>query len=199
MNGPTIAIIGSAGRVEAAAAIQEWDVIEGESGGAAWSDHLCVRAFLDGYLDALTLFLPAEFANRRFIANPSVQFNPGRTLNNYHGSFSEICGIDSLGEIAEAIKRGARIEVHHGFQRRNLEVANACTHMLAFTFGPEAEPKDFSPEDGGFRDPRQAGLKISKGTAHAWENCWKAQRKRHVNLTWLNRSLVQRQYPRIFQ
>lgn len=146
-----VSIIGTAGRredahridrtlydamyAEAAAALSRWQAVEAVSGGAAVADHLAVRAFLQGDVADLTLYLPAEFGNGAFVPNPAVRFNPGATSNRYHKAFSEACGIDSLSEIADAIAAGARVEVHEGFHRRNSEVAANCTHMLAFTFG----------------------------------------------------------------
>lgn len=206
MERRTIAVIGSAGRRDDAAkvsralydamygealrAIAGWETPSGESGGAALADHLCVRAFLDGAIRELTLFLPARFGSGGFVPNPGVQFNPGRTLAMHHAVFSAACGIDSIAEIAEAVRRGATVRVHEGFQRRNIEVAAACTHMLAFTFGEEWAPEDLCPEDEGYGDPAAAGLRITRGTAHTWKECWRAAVKRHVSLTWLGRTLA---------
>jgi len=196
----TLAIIGTAGRNEdgpritralydamyahTLGAISDWGCRTAVSGGAAVADHLAVRAFLEGAADGLKLYLPARFDGRRYVPNPSVPSNPGQTTNQYHEAFSEVCGIDSLAEIAEAIRKGAKVEVHDGFKRRNLEVANSCTHMLALTFGAMAPPKDVLPTDDGFMDHKAAGLKDG-GTAHTWSECWKAARKRHVCLHWL--------------
>lgn len=211
MERRTIAVIGSAGRRGDAAmvtrrlydamyretvlAITGWKTPSGESGGAALADHLCVRAFLEGAIGELTLFLPARFGSGGFVPNPGVQFNPGRTLAMHHAVFSAACGIDSIAEIAEAVRRGATVRIYEGFQRRNLEVAAACTHMLAFTLGEDRAPEDLCPEDAGFGDPSVAGLKITLGTAHTWKECWRASVKRHVSLTWLCRTLASSQTP----
>jgi len=200
----TIAIIGTAGRDDDAPrinralydamyahtleAISAWGCRTAVSGGAAVADHLSVRAFLDGAVDSLMLFLPARFDGRRYVPNPLVPSNPGQTTNGYHEDFSEACGIDSLHEIAKAIRKGARTEVHEGFKRRNLEVASACTHMVALTFGKGSPPEDILPSDAGFMDHKAAGLKDG-GTQHTWNECWKASRKRHVCLNWLSRGL----------
>lgn len=207
-----LAIIGTAGRGSDAAKISrdlydamhervvataaEWGVVHAISGGAAVADHLAVRGYLDGVFDSLTLYLPAEFKGGRFVPNPRIQFNPGLTLTRYHEAFSRVCDIDSISEIATAIEKGAAVESYPGFQRRNLEVAASCSHMLAFTFGspntevntprdneasgrPEAQ--DFKSEAPGFSDHSIAGLRDG-GTAHTWRSCWKAEIKRHVHL-----------------
>lgn len=197
----TIAIIGTAGRKEDAArisralydamyaeallAIREWGVDRAVSGGAAVSDHLAVRAYLEGAVSGLRLFLPARFERGAFVPNPLVRFNPGKTSNGYHRDFSAVCGLDSLGEIEEAIAKGAQAEVYEGFHRRNSEVAAGCSHLLAFTFGngsgSTTARNDFRPEDSGFSDAEAAGLRDG-GTAHTWGEAWKPKAKRHVNL-----------------
>jgi hypothetical protein len=204
-----IAIIGTAGRGSDAkridprlydamyetvcAAIDAWAVPEAVSGGAAVADHLAVRAFLEGKVSGLTLYLPARFENGAFIPNPSVQFNPGMTSNKYHRAFSQACGIDSLAEIEEAMRRGAVVKVVEGFKKRNLEVAAHCSFMVALTFGGGAadgeEPwREFGHSDEGFSSSAAANLKDG-GTAHTWGECWKATAKRHVNLSQLSRNL----------
>lgn len=204
-----VAIIGTAGRGSDAKridrglydamyeatvdAIEAWSITDGVSGGAAVADHLAVRAFLDEKLAALTLYLPARFENGAFVPNPAVQFNPGQTSNKYHAAFSQSCALDSLAEIAEAIRRGAIVKFGDGFKSRNLEVAADCSHMVALTFGGRSTPgdevwQDFGPSDDGFSNSSQANLKDG-GTAHTWGQCWKAKAKRHVNLSALRRDL----------
>lgn len=191
-----LAVIGTAGRQDDATRINRalydaayadvvasaarWGAIHGVSGGAAFADHLIVRAFLDGVVSELTLYLPAHFKNGQFVPNPKIRFNPGQTCNTYHRQFSSSCGVDSLAEIAKAIELGAKAQVIEGFHRRNSEVAADCQWMIAYTFG-SGDPADFLPSDEGFRDAREAGLKDG-GTAHTWGECWKADKKRHVNL-----------------
>lgn len=198
-----IAVIGSAGRRDDAArmtrplyeamyaelgeALRRWSASACVSGGAAFADHLAVRAFLDGLVRDLVLFLPARFAGGRYVEGAAAN-DAGRTANRYHRDFSAACGVVSLAELALAIDRGARVEVHQGFKRRNLEVAAGCTHMLAFTFGAVREPADLKEGDGGFRSAALAGLKDG-GTAHTWGECWRAERKRHVSLSWLERRI----------
>jgi hypothetical protein len=176
----TIAVIGSAGRKDDARhmdrtlydamyeqvlqAVSDWGCDAAVSGGAALADHLAVRAYLEGAVGDLLLFLPARFEDSAFVPNPRVQFNPGATGNTYHRAFSRACGIDSLGEISEAIARGARVEVHEGFHRRNLEVADKADTMLALTFGGMEAPVDIRQADAGFSKSSAAGLKDG-GTA----------------------------------
>lgn len=198
----TIAIIGTAGRRDDASrlsrdlydrmyastleAIDEWGTRDGVSGLAAYADHLAVRAFLDGRLETLDLRSPAHWdaAARRFVPNPGIQFNPGRTLNSYHAAFAKVVGIDPFAEIARAFEMGARLTVAEGFHRRNKDVAERATHMLAFTFGEDAPPFDARPEDDGFRSSADAGLKDG-GTADTWRSAWRCDAKRHVSLSWL--------------
>lgn len=191
-----LAVIGTAGRQDDAARINrklydaayedvlasavKWGVKHGVSGGAAFADHLVVRAFLEGVLSELTLYLPAYFKNGQFVSNPKIRFNPGQTCNTYHRQFSASCELNSLIEIERAIELGASVHVFEGFHRRNSEVAADCKWMIAYTFGA-GDASDFLPSDEGFRDAREAGLKDG-GTAHTWGECWKAKTKRHVNL-----------------
>jgi hypothetical protein len=193
----TLALAGSAGRQadtpkvsrglydrmydETCRTIAEWRIDHLVSGGAAFADHLAVRAFLDGKVRSLTLYLPARFVGRSYQHNPRFQSNPGKTSNELHALFSKACGIDSLGELAEAIRRGATVHVHEGFQTRNIYVANAASHMLAFTFG-SATNRELTSEDPGFQNPAVAGLKITKGTAHCWSEAWKCRLKTHIDL-----------------
>lgn len=199
-----LAIIGTAGRGDDASRINRglynamfddvrdvvdrWEITEAVSGGAAVADHLAVRAFNEGLVAELTLYLPAEFKGGLFVPNPAVRFNPGATCNNYHKAFSKSCDLDSLGEIENAISKGATVRVFHGFHRRNSEVAADCAAMVAYTFG-SGESRDFADVEEGFSNAREAGLKDG-GTAHTWGECWKARRKRHVNLFRLARTLA---------
>jgi hypothetical protein len=195
-----LGVIGSAGRgndaaridralydamyAETLAAMSDFGTRDLVSGGAALADHLAVRAFVEGEASSLTLFLPAAFSNGRYEERRGDRNDPGATTNRYHAGFSRSCGVDGLGEIAEAIRKGAHVEVHRGFKNRNLEVAAASTYLLALTFGSAAAPEDIGPDDAGFGDFALAGLKDG-GTAHTWGQAWKCDRKRHVSLTWL--------------
>jgi hypothetical protein len=161
--------------------ISDWKIEHLVSGGAAFADHLAVRAFLEGKARTLTLFLPARFVGRSYQQNPRYYSNPGKTSNDLHARFSKTCAIDSLGELAEAIRRGANVHVHEGFQTRNIHVAHAANHMLAFTFG-NSTSRDLKPDDEGFQNAAVAGLKITKGTAHCWGEAWKCRLKTHIDL-----------------
>lgn len=192
-----LAVIGTAGRgTDAArmclplyeamyartiAAMRDWNVRALVSGGAAWADHLAVRAFLEGEADTLRLFLPARFDGARFAGPPA---DAARTANHYHAEFSRLTGIDTLAQIREAERKGATVSSHAGFKTRNLEVAAVATHVLAFTFGAGREPSAVAPDDEAFGSAFEAGLKDG-GTAHTWSQTWKADAKLHVDLGWL--------------
>lgn len=194
---PYLAVIGTAGRRDDAArmsrgmydamydqtcsAMRDWGITHLVSGGAAWADHLAVRAYLDGTADHLMLALPARWNGRGFDPNPRVQFNPGQTLARYHAAFSREADLDSMGELRQAIDKGAHVEVHEGFHRRNMVVAQKASHILAFTFGRGSLTADFLPDSEGFSRAAEGGLKDG-GTAHTWEQSWRARQKRHVNL-----------------
>ncbi|NTF17216.1 hypothetical protein G6L37_02070 [Agrobacterium rubi] len=192
-----LAVIGSAGRqvdaskvsrhlydlmyAETLSVISEWNIGHAVSGGAAFADHLAVRAFLDGHVANLTLFLPARFSGRSFHLNPRLRTDAGGVSNHLHAAFSTVCAIDSRAELAEAIRRGATVSVHEGFQTRNIEVANAVDHMLAFTFGSMTS-RNLKPDEEGFQNASVAGLKITRGTAHCWGEAWKCRLKTHIDL-----------------
>lgn len=162
------------------------------SGGAAYADHLVVSAYLEGLVPSLYLFLPAEFSNGAFVPNPAVQFNPGKTLNNYHEAFKRKTGIDSLAEIEAAIDKGAVVRVIPGFHRRNSEVANVSNlHLASFTFGTHSS-LNLTSSDPAFNNARKAGLKDG-GTAHTFGECWKAEKKSHYNLFEIKRQLDEEQ------
>lgn len=193
-----LAIIGTAGRGTDAAklsgplydamyrrtldAMREWGVRDLVSGGAAWADHLAVRAFLEGEAGSLRLFLPARFAEGRFVGPPA---DAARTANHYHDAFSRILGIDTLSQIDEAVRRGAAASFHAGFKTRNLEVAASASRVLAFTFGAGRGPAAVVETDEAFGSASDAGLK-NGGTAHTWTQAWRADAKLHVDLGWLS-------------
>lgn len=192
-----LAVIGTAGRgsdadrmsiqlydamyARTVAAMRDWNVRALVSGGAAWADHLAVRAFLEGEADTLRLFLPARFEDGRFAGPPA---DAARTANHYHAEFSRRIGVDTLAQIREAGRKGAAVSSHAGFKTRNLEVAAAASHVLAFTFGAGREPSLVSPDEEAFGSAFEAGLKDG-GTAHTWSQTWRADAKLHVDLGWL--------------
>jgi hypothetical protein len=201
----TLSVIGTAGRKDDASrmsahlyemmmretfrAIKDFDIRHGVSGGAAWADHCAVTAFLQGALESLTLYLPAEFDGRRFVPDVSIQFNPGKTSNYYHDLFSRALNRDTLRDLAVAQQRGARFVVNPGFKNRNSDVARS-TAMLCFTFGSlAATAVDFRPGDAGFGDGRAAGVK-GGGSFDTWEKASSQAVKRHVNLFRLAEAFV---------
>ncbi|CAN0092274.1 unnamed protein product, partial [Phaeothamnion confervicola] len=117
---PKIALIGTAGRSAAYPLIPElWEAMTADvnswiepgdvlvSGGAAWADHLAVHAYLQGWCAGLCLYLPAPLVGGRF-AGPFK--SAGSTANYYHQRFSAVIAEDSLGQVQEAIARGAKVE-----------------------------------------------------------------------------------------
>lgn len=201
----TLSVIGTAGRKDDAPrmsahlyemmirdtfrAICDFDIRHGVSGGAAWADHCAVTAFLQGGLESLTLYLPAEFDGRRFVPDASIQFNPGKTSNYYHEIFSAALGRDTLRDLSLAQQRGARFVVNPGFKNRNSDVAKSSA-MLCFTFGSSAAASvDFRPGDAGFSDSRLGGVKDG-GSPDTWTKATSQTVKRHVNLFRLAPALV---------
>lgn len=171
-----IAIIGTAGRKEDAKKLNaekfqqmkavtlqllnELDVANSIviSGGAAWADHLAVNLFLHGEAVKLRLYLPCGFdkETRKFVDDGSIdwQKNPGGTSNYYHQQFSNKLGIDTLGQIADAIDEGAEIVSGGGLFDRNGRIAKNATHIIGLTFGAKERLKD-----GGTADTMQTYLK----------------------------------------
>jgi hypothetical protein len=197
-----LAVIGSAGRLDDAArldraaydamyeelleAMDQWSVRSLVSGGAAFADHLAVRAYLEGSAAALDLFLPARFDGVRYAARHNDPRDAGATANRLHERARPSLGVDGLAEIAQAIAKGAKVVVRPGFKTRNLDVAAKATHMLAFTYGADRSPVDLRPGDPGFTDAMAAGLKEG-GTAHTWGEAYRCAVKRHVSIGWLVR------------
>lgn len=190
-----LAVIGSAGRDEAepvslalydkmyerlAWYVVRWGITSAVSGGAAFADHLAVRAYLSGLVKDLTLYLPAYFQNGAYVPNPRVQFNPGKTSNNFHERFSRKTGVQGLAEIAMAIEKGANIHVFEGFHNRNCEVASHCDYLVAFTFGSRTVT-EIKGDDPAFTNHRKAGVKDG-GTAHTFNETWNVHAKAHENL-----------------
>lgn len=118
------------------------------SGGASWADHCAVKLFLE-YSDKffLKLYLPVKFDGKFDENELKTPFNCGQILNFYHKKFSDTIGEDSLKQISEAIKLGAKVESGKGFHGRNTQIAQNSDFMLAFTFG-----NGKSLKDGGTKD-----------------------------------------------
>lgn len=168
------------------------------TGGAAWVDHIGVNQFLRGLHD-LTLCLPREFdtSTCRFLShwNPD-QSTPSRiregsqdpiarTIDYYHGQFSQKMGRDTRYGIRDAIQKGARVEVYPEgtgyapFYNRNIQVGK-CDVLICITFGSGFAIQKYVESMPGWRDHKQAGLKDG-GTAHCWDHS-SAPLKIHVNL-----------------
>lgn len=128
------------------------------SGGAAWADHVAVRLFLQGRAAELTLHLPTQFyLTGRYCSSPC-----GLTANRLHHAFSTATQCSSLGEVLEALDRGANHTTSNGFLARNYLVGQ-CDMLIAYTFGSGDQPKEES------------------GTRHCWEHS-AAPVKIHVGL-----------------
>jgi len=151
------------------------------SGGAAWADHLAVHAFLNGWCQALELYLPAPL---QAAAGKPAQFwggfgTSGGAANHYHELFAKLRGVDGRDEILEAARRGALLTNeapspgYAAMMRRNAKVAARCSDVLAYTFGAGEEPAD-------------------GGTLTTWRMC-KVARKVHVPLGVLAESVRESQ------
>ena len=163
---PLVAIIGTAGRDmythnmdallfqkminKAKDVIQnEWNLplsqIHAVSGGAAWSDHVAVKLFVQSDIPNLTLHFPCRWNPKidMFEDNSNVSWktNPGGLANEYHQRYHYKTRECSLDEIRDAIRLGATIKVHKGFHQRNTEVARA-DYLLAFSWAEGSEPTD---------------------------------------------------------
>jgi hypothetical protein len=107
------------------------------SGGSAWADHLAVRLYNESVIEKLILYIPSTFRTEEKMFNTNYD---GARLNQLHKKFSEVCNIDSLNEIALAVKKGGQVVKGDNFHHRNTMIAKKCTHLVAFTFGID-EPK----------------------------------------------------------
>lgn len=117
------------------------------SGSAAYADHLAVQLYLDGLVPELVLHMPVEWMGHGF-RETGGRFDAGRTSNYYHSLFSAAMGLDSLGEIQQAIERGAVVHSGSGgFKERNTEIAREADVMLAFTFGDGTQLRDGGTAD----------------------------------------------------
>ncbi|EGC34220.1 hypothetical protein DICPUDRAFT_153621 [Dictyostelium purpureum] len=153
------------------------------SGGAAWSDHVAIKAFLNNLGSELIIYLPCELikvsslstnsldndgesSNYQFKdnGNKDWDYNPGASLNYYHRIFSKEVGVNnSINEIIKAKEKGATIDTtSNGFLERNDRVSDSDI-IIAFTFSKESEPKKGS------------------GTSYTWEKS-KSKFKYHFTL-----------------
>jgi hypothetical protein len=173
MTSRHIAIIGTAGRDKDKPRTKElWEAMLADartrigpddfihSGGAAWSDHIAVKLFLEGHIKHLSLWLPAPMAgDGRLISPQSGAKGSASASNYYHQLFSNVIGEDSMAQIAEAWIEGAWLNFepsaagYGGFFARNNKVAErAVDGCLAYTWGEGAEPAD-------------------GGTKYTWDKC----------------------------
>lgn len=125
--------------------------IELVSGGAAWADHLAVWLYMKGHCEDLTLHLPApwDFNNITF---QGPHKSCASAAGYYHCKFSDAIDEDSLLQIQQVLKGGAKYTEqpakpgYAGMFARNALVAHA-DEMLALTFG-----EGHIPADGGTLD-----------------------------------------------
>lgn len=116
------------------------------SGGAAWADHLAVWLFLQKRVAGLVLHLPAPFRDASAFAGEKG--SAGSAANFYHKKFSDACGIDSVGQICDAIWQGALYTTQlpnigmSAFFMRNMQVARDADGCFAYTWGPGKAPAD---------------------------------------------------------
>jgi hypothetical protein len=130
------------------------------SGGAAWADHLAVRAYLDKMSQHLELHFPANFKNSKFIET-TADMCPGRVANWYHQKMHHKTNTNSLHQLQRAIEAGATYDVSSGFHARNHLVGKVDV-LIAFTFGD----RNYM---GSNTSAELAGLKDG-GTAHTWNS-----------------------------
>lgn len=142
--------------------------VELVSGGAAWSDHVAVALFLRHTPPALTVYAPCEWDadSGRFVDNGRGRRwteNPGYYANVLHERFATTAGATPFADLRGAVALGATIRAGHGFHARNTSIADAATHMIAFSWSDGA-----APDAGGTRD--------------TWSKCGAAH-KVHVPMT----------------
>lgn len=115
------------------------------SGGAPWSDHLAVRAYLEGRVKHLILCLPAPLGEDFAYENNTYD---GRQSGKLHLRFQAATGIDSFQEFGAAIEKGAQVDVYDGFMARNAHIANGATQLICYHTGLH---HDGGPPPGGSR------------------------------------------------
>lgn len=106
------------------------ETLELVSGGSAWSDHIAVKLYLDGVVNKLTLYFPTEFDTETAMFKRD---SPGRTLNALHTSAT-------LRELADAVRKGATVEVYQGFAARNRAIVKDIEVLLALSVGGTHSP-----------------------------------------------------------
>lgn len=106
--------------------INDFDLI---AGGTAFSNHLAVKAFLEGEATSLRLYFPANFDGKF-----DEESRYGKIANHHHKIFKEKCNIDSLAEIEDAINKGAKVEIFKDFIQAGQKMLQCSDKMLVYTF-----------------------------------------------------------------
>lgn len=76
-----------------------------------------------------------------------VDNNPGGRANQLHRQFARVSGVESLKDIAKALKKpGCTYSVHKGFLERNSKVALADS-MITLTWSRREEPLEGGTKD----------------------------------------------------
>lgn len=160
-------------------ALSEWGVRAAVSGGGSWTDHLAVKAFLDGRIHGLHLYLPT-----RLVAGGYDRTGGGDAgiINKYHRMFARVRGVDAFAEIQQAINKGAQVSVGCGFTDVGTVMGRDATHMLALTFGVQGSMDvDCTRGDPGYFDPSVIGMKRGV-VAGRWKRAAGPEVKRHIDL-----------------
>lgn len=132
-----------------ALALQSDQEIHLISGGAAWSDHVAVWAYLNGHCDNLTLYLPSLFDidKNRFYQERSYERSAANVMNYHHKNFSQTIGENSLEQIRLAMDKGAkcfqegyRVSLSGLFVRNDKIAQNSKDVMFAYSQDKEDEP-----------------------------------------------------------
>ncbi len=186
--------------------MQEHGIRHLVSGGAAYSDHMAVLAYLNGDAAHLTLHLPAPFlADGADVFDVTAGGQAGQaagTANRYHRQMESSIRVPGLSLIAKAIEKGAAVTVSSGFHARNSLVAAEADVVLAFTFGKPGKTSSlyyvdsFVTGNDGHASYVEAGLKDG-GTADTWNKAQRAQVKSHVDLMGLKLGLTSGAVPPI--
>jgi hypothetical protein len=125
------------------------------SGGAAWSDHIVIKLFMENYISNGLLYLPAQWDsnNKKYAEDTSC----GKISNYYHKMFSNKIKTNTLEEIDSCIKNGLMIDVQFpGFFQRNSEIAKS-DYLIAFSWSD----LDY-PTTGGTADTWKKTKTINK-------------------------------------
>lgn len=168
-----------------------------KSGGSSFSDHVAVQLYLrDPVNRRLHLYLPCPFdyTEKQFTVIKGLYSDPAWVLNTIHTDFHRKTGIDSLGELSDAMKHEAKTcHVFHSQERnflaRNLDLsASRIDRVVAFSsvkngIKVKNDTKVLEKQEKvNERLERDRPLKegpSDSGTAMTWGNI----KKRHPNIT----------------